>query len=139
MRDIEERLLATPADEIDGRVAPQPTYPVWQNVADLVIGLRMELDLPGWEREYAGTARTLGRWRGLVVLDDLGREKSTDWSGEVIYALCNHRYEQRLPTLVTSNLTPNDLALSPYWPVISRLAEDGELIEITGPDHRVDR
>lgn len=52
----------------------------------------------------------------------------------------NARYEARLPTIVTSNLTAEDLAASfPYWPAISRLAEDGTLVKITAPDHRLRR
>lgn len=113
--------------------------PEWLNVAELIVGLRMEMDTPADDRDNALTAVRLQRHPALVVLDDLGREKVSDWTGETIYTLVNARYERMLPTLVTSNLTAAELAASPYWPVISRLAEDGALVEITAPDHRLAR
>jgi DNA replication protein DnaC len=73
------------------------------------------------------------------VLDDLGREKVTDWTGEVVYTLVNGRYEAMLPTVVTTNLTRSDLAESAYWPAISRLAEDGALVAIEAEDRRLRR
>lgn len=114
-----------------------PVSPMWANVAELIVSLRMQMDSPLDDRDAAMAVRQLRHHSGLVVLDDLGREKSSDWTGEIVYALVNARYENQLPTLVTSNLSPADLAASPYWPVISRLAEDGALVKIAGPDHRL--
>lgn len=115
-----------------------PTSPMWANVADLIVALRTEMDAPLDDRSAAAGIRALRRHQALVVLDDLGREKVTDWTGETVYALVNARYENRLPTLVTSNLTPTDLMASPYWPAVSRLAEDGALVKVDGPDHRIE-
>ena len=46
----------------------------------------------------------------IVVVDDLGAEYSTDWARERIYSLVNHRNQTRGPTIVTTNLTPDELA-----------------------------
>lgn len=122
------------------RMPALPIFPEWLNVADAVVRLRLEMDEPRGERETTTRVRRLAQHRGLVVLDDLGREKSSDWTGETIYALVNARYEAGgLPTLVTSNLTAKALAESPYWPAISRLAEDGQLVEVAGSDVRLER
>jgi len=40
---------------------------------------------------------------GLLVLDDLGTEQTTPWASEKLYQLINHRYNEQLPTVVTSN------------------------------------
>jgi DNA replication protein DnaC len=40
---------------------------------------------------------------GLLVLDDLGAEAPTPWAAEKLYQLLNHRYNYRLPTVVTTN------------------------------------
>jgi primosomal protein DnaI len=71
------------------------------------------------------------------VLDDLGREKVSEWTGELIYAVVNARYEAGLPSVATSNLSPAELIAVGYWPAMSRLAEDGRIVEVTGPDHRL--
>lgn len=72
----------------------------------------------------------------LVVLDDLGRERMTDFAAERLYVLVNDRYNARLPTIVTSNSTPAQLAEQGYDAVLSRLAEDGRVIHIQATDYR---
>ncbi|HYP42350.1 MAG TPA: ATP-binding protein [Chloroflexia bacterium] len=39
----------------------------------------------------------------LLVIDDLGAEQSTPWAVEKLYQIFNYRYNNRLPTVVTSN------------------------------------
>ncbi|MCC6174318.1 MAG: ATP-binding protein [Chloroflexi bacterium] len=45
----------------------------------------------------------------LLILDDLGTQSSTPWAQEKLFQLFNHRYNSRLPTLVTTNLRPEEL------------------------------
>jgi DNA replication protein DnaC len=45
----------------------------------------------------------------LLILDDLGTQSSTAWAQEKLYQLLNHRYNSRLPTVVTTNLRPEEL------------------------------
>ncbi len=46
----------------------------------------------------------------MLVLDDLGVQKVTDWSFQEIYALISYRYDNMLPTIFTSNLSLSELA-----------------------------
>lgn len=39
----------------------------------------------------------------LLILDDLGTENTTPWAREKLYQIFNHRYNENLPTVVTSN------------------------------------
>lgn len=39
----------------------------------------------------------------LLVLDDLGTENTTSWATEKLYQLINHRYNEQLPTVITTN------------------------------------
>jgi DNA replication protein DnaC len=39
----------------------------------------------------------------LLVLDDLGTQRSSPWANEKLFQLVNHRYLHRLPTMVTLN------------------------------------
>lgn len=110
--------------------------PEWVNVPDALGAMRRQF---GHEPEMADRLDSLGSWPGIVVLDDLGREKVSDWTGEVVYTLVNARYEAMLRTVVTSNLTLAELAETSYWPVVSRLAEDGFLVELKAPDERLAR
>lgn len=73
---------------------------------------------------------------GLLVLDDLGVGKQSDWTEEMNYRLINHRYEHELPTLITSNVPPKQLAETLGARVASRLAEMCEQVAIKGVDRR---
>ncbi len=115
----------------------EPVAPDWCSVPELVVGLRADMDRDRDERGWAERAADFTQHKGVLILDDLGREKVSDWTGETIYVLVNGRYERCLPTIITTNLTGAELAASPYWPVVSRLAEDGELVRIEAEDHRL--
>src|SRR5258708_32183487 len=40
----------------------------------------------------------------LLILDDLGAEKQSDWAQEKLYQLLNHRHARRLPTVITTTI-----------------------------------
>jgi DNA replication protein DnaC len=46
----------------------------------------------------------------VLVLDDLGAEKMTEWAYSVLYVLINERYEKDKITIFTSNLSLNELS-----------------------------
>lgn len=45
----------------------------------------------------------------LLVLDDFGTQRDTDWAWEQLYILIDHRIGRRMPTIVTSNHTLREL------------------------------
>ena len=45
----------------------------------------------------------------FLVLDDLGAERMTNWVGEQLFAIINHRYNERLLTIITSNYGPGEI------------------------------
>lgn len=68
-------------------------------------------DMLDWIRQRAygdgvGAEEALSGFRegtGLLVVDDLGTEKNTDWAGEQMYRILDSRYDMGLPTIITSN------------------------------------
>lgn len=45
----------------------------------------------------------------LLVLDDLGTESATSWAKEKLYQLINYRYNAKLPTVITTSMTIEEL------------------------------
>ncbi|MDT3395281.1 ATP-binding protein [Streptomyces sp. B1866] len=72
----------------------------------------------------------------LLILDDLGAAKTSEWTEEITYRLVNHRYNELLPTLITTNLPIRDLRQTVGDRVASRLAEMTERVVLTGADRR---
>ena len=49
------------------------------------------------------------RGADLLLLDDFGTENATPWAREKLFQIFNHRYNYRLPTVITSNRKPEEL------------------------------
>lgn len=46
----------------------------------------------------------------LLILDDIGSEKITDWVSDVLFRIIDGRYRRKAHTFYTSNLKPSELA-----------------------------
>ncbi len=70
----------------------------------------------------------------LLILDDFGRQTTTPWAQEKLYQVVNYRYNARLPMVVTTNCSLDELDT----PVASRLTDpDISAVEnIIAPDFR---
>lgn len=70
----------------------------------------------------------------LLILDDLGIESPTPWATEKLYQLLNYRYNAKLPTVITTNYSLEELELR----VRSRLSDPdiAETYPILAPDYR---
>lgn len=75
----------------------------------------------------------------LAILDDLGTTKDSPWTEEVTYRIINHRYNQCLPTVITTNVAPARLPELVGDRVASRLIEMTVRINMSGPDRRLVR
>lgn len=74
----------------------------------------------------------------LLILDDLGAAKNSEWVEEMNYRIINHRYENELPTVITSNVPPTKLAEHLGDRVASRLVEMANRVVLGGSDRRRD-
>jgi len=79
----------------------------------------------------------------LLVLDDLGAEKTSEWVEETMNLIVNTRYNERRHTIFTSNYedTPDDgdpdcLKARIGFRIHSRLHEMCEFLEYDGADYR---
>ncbi|MCC7124567.1 MAG: ATP-binding protein, partial [Acidobacteria bacterium] len=79
----------------------------------------------------------------LLVLDDLGAERTSDWVQETLGLVVNTRYNERRPTIFTSNLKdlsdstdPNSFIFQLGARTRSRLHEMCDWVEIRGVDVR---
>lgn len=98
--------------------------------ADLYAALRPRPGIDS-ETEFRGY-----REAHILLIDDLGAAKSSEFVEDINFRLINHRYEHHLPTLLTSNVTPKELSSRLGDRVASRLVEMCQQVVITGRDRR---
>lgn len=98
--------------------------------ADLYATLRPRTGVDG-ETEFRRYAHA-----PLLLIDDLGAAKVTEFTEDVNFRLINHRYENQLPTIFTSNVLPRDLSERVGDRVSSRLIEMCDRVVIQGNDRR---
>lgn len=72
----------------------------------------------------------------LLIIDDLGKEQTTDWVLEKLYSIINARYEDYKPIIATTNLNPKDLEKKIGEAAFSRLVEMCQGIKMDGSDFR---
>ena len=94
---------------------------------------------------HTSEADVLDRVMGaeLLVLDDLGAERTTDWVADTMNLIVNTRYNDRRPTIFTSNYEDvsddsdlDSLRVRVGFRMHSRLNEMCEFLQYDGPDFR---
>ncbi len=72
----------------------------------------------------------------MLILDDLGIEKVSDWLADEIYQVVEHRYSNNLPMIITSNQSLSDIGQVYREQVASRLTQKTKSIHFTQTDKR---
>lgn len=81
----------------------------------------------------------------LLIIDDLGKEKPSEWVLEKLFTIINSRYENNLPVIITTNYNQDSLVqrlsingeIETAKSIISRLYEMCYLLKIDDADHRI--
>ena len=80
----------------------------------------------------------------LLIIDDLGKERLSEWNLEKLYYIINERYENNKPIVITSNFSYKELTsrlslnknISTAESLISRINEMCIILHIKGEDYR---
>lgn len=111
---------------------------LYSNVTDLLSRLRDTYNQGATDTEGA-ILDELDRV-DLLVLDDLGAEKATEWVLDRLYLVINRRYENARPIIVTTNCDDAALRERVGARIVSRLYEMCMLIDkFPDRDHRMAR
>ncbi len=81
--------------------------PIFAVVPDLLDHLRATFS-PSSTISYDNVFSQI-RTAQLLILDDLGTQNATPWAREKLYQVLNYRYETRLPTVITTSSSLDDI------------------------------
>lgn len=115
----------------------------WCNVGDVLRAIRSSFDKKGSSEEETIKLFTEPR---VLVLDDLGKEKPTEWATEQLFSIINTRYDAQRPLIVTTNYGGADLVkrLTPRGEsddttaraIVDRLREMSTVVKLEGESWR---
>jgi len=72
------------------------------------------------------------KYKQLIVLDDFGAEKMTDFVRQVSYLIINYREQNKLQTIITSNFTLDEIDMYIDRRISSRIAGMCEVVRMSG-------
>jgi DNA replication protein DnaC len=109
----------------------------FRNTVELFKDMRDEIS----RDMYSKTRPTedLMNYEGVLILDDLGVEKATDFVVESLYLIINKRYNEVRPIILTSNFNLDELANRVGDRIPSRIVEMCHIVELGGEDKRLQK
>lgn len=114
-------------------VSPFNKLPLFITIPELLLKIRSTFSLERCEEEivdkYSNTP--------LLILDDLGAEKTTEFSLQTLYIILNRRYNEQLQTIITSNLTLDEVKDRLGDRIASRIAGMCSVLHMKGHDKRL--
>jgi DNA replication protein DnaC len=95
---------------------------------------------PGYfdERDDMTSAKYIQQMKSapLLLVDDLGVSKGSEWVEDVTHRLLSGRYDDELPTIYTTNLAIPEIEKVMGARIASRLAEQCVTVRMVGHDRR---
>jgi DNA replication protein DnaC len=84
-------------------------------------------------------ASEIARFRGILMIDDLGAEKLSDFVRQVTYYIINEREQRMLKTIITTNFTLEQICDQIDPRISSRLVGMCEVVKLSGKDKRLSK
>jgi hypothetical protein len=105
---------------------------LWAPLGTFFARLSLPFDEPGrrWAMEVVDGSDAL-------ALDDLDKARNTDYGREQVFTAIDHRIEERLPLLITSNMPVGEIGERFGAAVASRIAGYCAMVPVQGSDRRL--
>jgi len=116
-----------------GEVVGTESSATFINASEFFAEMKRDFD----RKEKTYPMENLMQSRKLLFIDDIGAEKLSEWVISEFYLLLNHRYNEMLPTIFTSNLSLDELSEKFGERITSRIAGMCDVVELSGVDRRI--
>lgn len=119
----------------DSEFQNSANYPIFITVPELLLKIRSCISLNQCEEDIV---EKYGDCM-LLVLDDLGVEKTTEWALQTLYIILNRRSNNNLTTIITSNLSLEEIGNKIGDRIASRIAGMCTIMHLKGKDRRLNQ
>lgn len=116
-------------------VTPFGNLPIFVNVPELLMKIRTCFNSDSKTTEEAMLWKYFDT--KLLVLDDLGAEKTSEWALQSLYVIINKRGSEKRQTIITSNLTLNEINDKLSDRIASRIRGMCNIVVMKGKDRRL--
>lgn len=116
----------------EGRKVKWVSYPGF--IMELQSLFKRDDDVTPFDR-----AKEAASFLGTLVIDDIGAEKITAFVQQITYYVINHREQEMLHTLITSNFSLQQIDEQIDTRISSRIAGMCKVIKLTGKDRRLSK
>lgn len=100
---------------------------VYRTLPGLITDIRSTYGARNDDFSEADIMRTITRC-SLLVLDEIGATKTSEFEMALLFNIINTRYEDKLPTVIISNLKPTELKDAIGERCVDRLREGGGIV-----------
>lgn len=88
------------------------------------------------KRKKADEMLFAAKYYELIVMDDIGAEKPTEWVEEQLFAIVDQRYRAEKATVFTTNCSIADIEGQLGARITSRIIDMTNGVNVDGPDYR---
>jgi len=120
-------------------IAKPSRRPVFVKAPMMLLEIRKAFSTPPSEQTGDSEQAIINRYStaDLLVVDDIGTEKVSDWAIQTLSVIIDQRYSEMRRTLVTSNLSLEDLSNRIGDRTASRLYGMSAIVKLSGSDRRM--
>lgn len=105
-------------------------------IYDSAINILREIEKEHFNRVYGSEMTDLVMQTDLLILDDLGTEQTTPFYTSTIYNIINTRLNRNIPTIISTNLSYENIQKRYDERVVSRITTQYKNIQFSGTDIR---
>jgi DNA replication protein DnaC len=109
---------------------------LFTTTTNLLLSVRRTFDNSGLQGTEADLLRRFST-SSMLVLDDLGIEKQSEWSKQILGQIIQERDANQKPTIITSNLHLSEIASKIAPRIASRIVGSCTIWKLGGMDFRV--
>lgn len=120
--------------EAKGFIEP-PRLPVLISYPELLFDIKKTYDVNNTQTEEQVLSKYLNC--PVLALDDIGSEKISEWSIQLLSFLINWRYLKMKKTFISSNLSLKEISEQLDDRIASRINQMCDVLKLTGKDKRV--
>ena len=105
---------------------------IYTTAVDLLTEIKYSYDRHDTEETISGYENC-----ALLIIDDIGIEKTTDWTDELLYKIIDTRYSEMRSLIVTTNLNIKEVKNKLSERIVSRIYEMCRGVKLRGEDYRL--